>query len=104
MDEHAVRRISWLRADPFVSGILRGLLRRRSLRDEGSLAGHREGTAAADFQELVQTSLSVRVRDISLRPGERIAARPGTNMIHPPHLKAQSATDRDRFRHQFAAD
>ena len=60
-----------LRAAGVVSGVLRRLLRRRALRDEGRVAGDRPRAGAPRFPQLVQAALSVRLRDVPLR-GRRV--------------------------------
>ena len=52
---------------PSYPGVLRRLLRRRALRDEGRVAGHRARAAAADVPQLVPAALSVRLCDVPLR-------------------------------------
>ena len=59
-------------AEPVLSGILRRLLRRIALRDEGRVAGDGARAAAADVPQLVPPALSVRLRDVPLRAGGRV--------------------------------
>src|SRR5260221_14698991 len=59
-----VRAIRRLRPDALVPGILRGLLRRPSLRHEGGVPRDRPRARAPELPQLVPRHLSVRVRQI----------------------------------------
>ena len=62
MDVDAVRALRGLRADAVVPRVLGRLLRRRSLRDEGGVAGYATRAGARELPQLVPSALSIRVR------------------------------------------
>src|SRR5262245_18538775 len=85
VDEHPFRSLPGFPATGHLSGILRRLLRRRSLRHEGGLTGDGAGAAAADVQQLVPRTLSVRLRDVPLRQGYRVTPTTlSTPAVAPP--------------------
>src|SRR5438445_3012630 len=94
MDEHAVRSISRLPRDAVVSRILGRFLRRPARGDERRVARHGARAAAAHVQELVSSSLSVRLRHLPLCKGLAV-----TDSVHvsPGRAAEMSAA-------QFASD
>src|SRR4051794_3831150 len=67
MDVDDVCAVSRVPAVCLLSRVLRGLLRRRTLRDERRIAGHRARTDPADVPQLVPSALSVRLRHVPVR-------------------------------------
>src|SRR5207249_10200764 len=64
VDVDGLRAVSGLRPDAIVSGVFRRVLRRRALRDEGSVAGDRARAGPPQLPQLVPAELSVRVCDV----------------------------------------
>ncbi len=96
MDVDGVRSAAGLHAPAVVSRVLRRLLRRRTRRDEGRLAGHGRRAGAAVLPQLVPAALSIRLRDVPVRPRRRPAMTPPAHSaVLPPVVEAH---------HAFAAD
>ena len=66
-----------------LSGVLRRLLRRRPLRDEGRLAAHRSSAGPARVPQLVPPALSVRLRNVPVR-GRGVMLQPIGGDLRPP--------------------